>query len=676
MNKFFLSLSALGALSALPVCAQTQTPTTMNAPEKMPFVAPLFSDHMVLQRDAAAPVWGWTRPGAAVTVAINGHSARAVADADGKWMAKLDPMTAGGPYQLTVSGPEKATISDVLIGDVWLCSGQSNMEFQLSGVTNAPAEIADSTHPMLRLLDIPNRIALTPQTNQPSTWQLSTPATTPPFSAVAYFFGRDLNRDLNVPIGLIHSSWGGTPAQAWTSARALAKVGDFDAQIAQVEAATQPEAEKARARTVQDWYRQHDPGSAQPAPFATNGDTEPIWASASFNDRNWATISSATTWEKAGVPELENFDGVVWLRRTFLVPAGSLNKKAILHLRVDDDDTTWINGQRVGATQGYGKNRAYNLAPDLLHAGLNSIAVRVLDTGGGGGFDDPNQLSIEVVGGAPIPLGGTWRYRIGTPLDPAAPFPIQLDNNQNASTVLYNGMIAPLTPLAIKGAIWYQGESNADKAEQYSRLLPTMITDWRAHFTGAGQGDDAANFPFYIVQLANFTAPKDSTMQSNWAELRESQWFTTRALPNVGIATAIDIGEAGDIHPRNKQDVGKRLALAALHQTYGKDIEDSGPTYAKMKAEGNAIRLSFDHAAALKVKGDKLLGFAIAGADGKYVEADAKVDGQTVLVSAPTIADPKNVRYDWADNPVGNLYNGADLPALPFRTDTPFEKLK
>jgi sialate O-acetylesterase len=364
---------------------------------------------------------------------------------------------------------------------------------------------------------------------------------------------------------------------------------------------------------------------------------------------------------------LPNFDGLVWFRREFDLPAGWAGKDLTLSLGpIDDRDTTWVNGTKVGATNEYNAPRNYRVAANILKPGRNVLAVRVLDTGGGGGFyGKPEDVKLQIAGDsatAPLSLAGEWRYLVSAPLVGLQPPPANFDNNPNGVSVLYNSMIAPLVPFGIKGAIWYQGESNAGRAQQYRTLLPTLVRDWRSRF---GVGD----FPFYIVQLANFMATEAQPTDPPWAYLREAQMLASQNVPNAGIATAIDIGEAADIHPRNKQDVGRRLALNALALTYKQPVEYSGPRYRSMKIEGDTVRLTFDHAAGMTAKGGALQGFAIAGADKKFVWADARVEGNTVVVSSPQVKQPVAVRYAWANNPVANLYNLHGLPALPFRTD-------
>jgi len=363
--------------------------------------------------------------------------------------------------------------------------------------------------------------------------------------------------------------------------------------------------------------------------------------------------------QDAGIPELSSFNGIIWFRKTVDIPADAAGKDVTLHFMADDNDTTWINGTQVGAMEGYNIPRAYHIPAGVLKAGPNTIAVRVLDTGGKGGiYGDPAGLSLEVPEGRTISLVGPWQYQAGVSLTKATPLP-RGPVDQNTPTTLFNGMVNPLIPFGIKGAIWYQGEANAGRAYQYRTLLPAMIGDWRACW---GEG----NFPFYIVQLANWAPGGDS-----WPELQEAQWLTAKNVPNVGIAAAIDIGDAIDIHPKNKQEVGRRLALVAEAQAFGEKVEDSGPLYKAMTVDGGAIRLTFTHlGGGLTAKNAApLTGFTIAGADRKFVPADARIDGDAVAVSSALVPSPVAVRYAWAADPAISLYNKANLPALPFRTD-------
>jgi sialate O-acetylesterase len=423
------------------------------------------------------------------------------------------------------------------------------------------------------------------------------------------------------------------------------------AQIAQ----SAPHAKFDYAAIMERWYAKTDPG------------TPAGWQKPDAGDADWKTMRLPTHWETANIG-MENFDGVVWFRREVDLPPQMVGKDLMLHLGpIDDRDTTWVNGTRVGGLDLYTLPRDYAVPASVTQSAKLVIAVRVLDTGGLGGiWGQPSDMRLEAPGSGipPIDLSGDWKYKRSTELKSASPVPSRTGNNPNVVTVLYNGMINPLIPFGIKGAIWYQGESNSARGMQYRRLLPTMIRDWRARF---GVGD----FPFFIVQLANFQAAKPQPSDSYWAELREAQSITANTVGNSAIASAIDIGEAADIHPKNKQEVGHRLALDALATVYGQQIEYSGPQFKSMEKKDNTIVLQFTHADGLLAKGGTLKGFAISGADHHFVWADAKIDGQSVIVSSPQVNDPTAVRYDWADNPDGTLYNAAGLPATPFRTDVP-----
>ena len=644
LSPAFLLCAALAA--PMPAFAQMAT-TSVNHP----FLNPLFSDEMVLQRGQSDPVWGWTTPGATVRVSVAGKKASAVAGADGAWMARLPLLPTGGPYTLRVDGPQTAVLVNVQVGDVWVCSGQSNMEFGLGNAINADQETAAANYPKIRLFMVQHNVKLDPQATAPvAPWAICTPQSVRQggwngFSAVGYFFGRDLYESQHVPIGLIETDWGGTPAEAWTSGPALTKLPDFRAAVAQL--GSSGSVTTSMAQQMSAWYAKNDPGMAAK------------WSDPTADAAAWPTMTLPVLFQDAGIPELSSFNGIIWFRKTVDIPADAAGKDVTLHFMADDNDTTWINGTQVGAMEGYNIPRAYHIPAGVLKAGPNTIAVRVLDTGGKGGiYGDPAGLSLEVPEGRTISLVGPWQYQAGVSLTKAAPLP-RGPVDQNTPTTLFNGMVNPLIPFGIKGAIWYQGEANAGRAYQYRTLLPAMIGDWRTRW---GEG----NFPFYIVQLANWAPGGDS-----WPELQEAQWLTAKNVPNVGIATAIDIGDAIDIHPKNKQEVGRRLALVAEAQAFGEKVEDSGPLYKAMTVDGGAIRLTFTHlGGGLTAKNAApLTGFTIAGADRKFVPADARIDGDAVAVSSALVPSPVAVRYAWAADPAISLYNKANLPALPFRTD-------
>ena len=483
-----------------------------------------FTDHAVLQRGQPIPVWGTADAGEKVTVTFDGQTKTVTAGDDKKWLIKLDAHTAGGPYDLIVAGTNTITLTDILVGEVWICSGQSNMEWTLSKARDAEKEIAAANFPKLRHFRVDKMTSDTSLSSCTGAWTVCTPQNAGGYTAVGYFFGRKLVQELDVPVGLLHTSWGGTPAEAWTSKPALTSAATFKNALTEWDTQVEnyPAQLEAFNKTMEKW-------TAEAAAAKVAGKPEP---------------------KKPRPPQ------------------------------------------------------------------------------------DPKSL----------------------PHGPAS---------------LYNGMLNPLVPYGIKGAIWYQGEANANRAKDYRELMALMIGDWRQSF---GQGD----FPFYIVQLANYMERKTEPTDTAWAALREAQYLVTTTVKNTGIAVAIDIGDAKDIHPKNKQDVGLRLALNALAKDYGKKIPYSGPVYKEMKVDGANAVLSFDHLGGgltvtgdIPVAGQKLTGFAIAGEDKKFVWAEAKIVGDTVVVSAASVTKPVAVRYAWGDNPECSLSNKAGLPAVPFRTDRP-----
>ena len=651
--KQIIKIVLLGALLAPATTSKAQ-----EAAQK-PLLHPLFSDNVVLQRDKKAPIWGWAKPGQKVTVSLAGDNYETQAAADGKWMLRIKPLSAGGPYQMAVAaqnGPN-VTLSNVMAGDVWICSGQSNMQFGVGGSINAEQEMANANYPQIRLFTVPNVTAVEPQELVKGSWQVCSPQTVGGFSAVGYFFGRTLNEKLKIPIGLINTSWGGTIAEAWTSGEALKTMPDFAPAVADVEAIAEKrrtgavDYEKQFNEQMAAWWTKNDPGSENNA-----------WAQTNADAKNWQSMKLPTTWENSGVAALREFDGVVWFRREFEAPAAWDGKELMLHLGpIDDRDTTWVNGVQVGALNEWNAPRDYKIPAGLVKTGRNVIAIRVLDTGGGGGLSgNADQIKIEGDGQS-VALSGDWNYRISTPLSKTSAAPARIDQgNPNVPSVLYNAMIAPLLPYSIKGATWYQGESNAGRATQYRTLLPLMIKDWHNRF-------EVGDFPFLIVQLANFMAVDDVPKDDGWPNLRDAQLFAAQTVPNAGLASALDIGEADDIHPKNKQEVGRRLALIALAKTYGEKMEYSGPMLARAKFGADRVLLSFDHAEGLMAKGGApLRGFALQDKDGAWHWANAQIEGKGVAVYLPVLSNPIGVRYAWSNNPVANLYNGDGLPAVPF----------
>jgi sialate O-acetylesterase len=624
----------------------------LKAEVKLP---PLFSSNMVLQQGMEIPVWGWAFPGEKVTVTLNKTGVSVKTGKDGKWALKLPVMNYGGPYTLTVKGKNQVTFENVMIGEVWVCSGQSNMEFQLMNANNAEAEIAASNHPEIRLFTVKRRISQTPQNNlEEGEWVECSTATSPRFSAVAYFFGRSIAEKLKVTVGLINVSWGGTIAETWTSDDMIAKNPDFEKQMAQLKKIDLND----YVRTIEKEVKERV-GEFSTVDLGMQGD-KPIWAAPDFNDSQWKTMPLPGYIEQNG---LEGVDGIIWFRREIEIKPGEENKPATLYLaKINDSDHTFLNGTLVGATnQMADKSRVYTVPAGILKPGRNVLTVQVEDVGGVCGiYGDTATLHLQI-DKQKIPLSGSWKYKIGM-----VKFNFALSPN-SYPTLLFNGMINPLIPYGIKGAIWYQGEGNASRAKQYQRVFPDLITDWRNHWK---QGD----FPFLFVQLANFMKADSVPVESAWAELREAQ-SKTLALPNTGMAVIIDVGDALDIHPKDKQTVGNRLALNALNKVYHQNVEFSGPVLKDMKVAGQKILLTFDHCGTgLKAK-DKycyLKGFTMAGEDKIFYWAAAEITGEnTVEVSCPQVKNPVAVRYAWANNPDdANLYNSDNLPASSFRTDS------
>jgi len=639
-------------------------------PAKDITLLPLFTDNMVLQQKQEIPIWGKAEPGGEVVVTFNKQEKKGIVDDEGNWKVSFSPVPAGGPYELVISGEKTNRMGNIMVGEVWVCSGQSNMEMPLAGwgiINNYKEEIANANYPNIRLLMVEKKSANTPQESFNSDgWKECSSESIPEFSAVAYFFGRYLHGELNIPIGLIETAWGGTVAEAWTSGPALKKFPEFKDIVDKIAADKSTGEERAIAtkNMIAAW-----PDKIEEA-LVNSGIFNHGFQKTDYNTDKWKTMKLPTTWEETGL----EYDGVVWFSKEVEVPKSWEGKDLVLTLgKINDYDITWFNGKRVGRGTDVADFRVYKIAGSLVKAGGNKITVQVLDIGNHGGLYGPaNKMKLSTKDKS-ISLVGNWKYKVD---------PIKIDINKlplrpslsffpNRPSVLYNGMINPLLPYGIRGAIWYQGESNAGRALQYRSLFKSLINDWRKAW---GQGD----FSFLFVQLANFMKRVDKPVDEPWSHLREAQTMALQ-LPNTGMAVTVDIGNAIDIHPKNKQDVGKRLALNAIAKVYGKDIPYSGPMYKSMKivqgtpnGEGDKIVLQFDNTnQGLKTKGNKKLkGFAIAGKDKKFVWAKAKIDGDQVVVSNSKIKDPVAVRYGWAPNPDCNLYNGAELPASPFRTDT------
>lgn len=629
-----------------------------------PVLPAVFSDNMVLQQQTQVPIWGQAAKGKKViiTASWDGKTYTALADTEGNWKTEIQTPTAGGPYTIRISDGKEVKLTNVMIGEVWICSGQSNMEMPLKGwgkVMNYQQEIDNANYPDIRLYQVKKTVSPIPLTAGESTmggWQNCAPQTVEEFSAVAYFFARELNRKLNVPVGVIDVTWGGTPAESWTSVETLNILPEFPDKTVLIQKAQEdmPGAMAIYNRMMDEWeteVRKKDRGYE---------DKQPLWAGVDFDASTWGKIQLPGFIEEQVDP---NFEGTIWLRREVELSDGWLKRDLKVELNcIDDDDITFFNGQEIGRTYGIGTVRHYTVPRSVLRKGKNVLTIRLGDTGGNSGIPgDPSMLYITN-GKDKISLAGEWQQKISIFNKNEVPQqPLSFQTCQFYPTVLYNGMLHPLIPFAMKGVIWYQGEANADRAYQYRDLFPLMIRDWRTQWN--------KDFPFYFVQLASFMQRTDQPEESAWAELREAQTQTLN-LENTGMAVTIDIGDANDIHPKNKQEVGRRLSLIALNQTYGKENAYSGPIYNHIQLRNNEIEVYFEHIdGQLVAQGGELKGFTIAGADHKFHPATARIVNDKVVVSSDKVPFPVAVRYGWANNPDCNLYNKAGLPASPFRTD-------
>ena len=615
-------------------------------------VLPQFiTDSMVVQQKSVLTIPGTTKAGTAVkvTTSWNNKTYQATADANGKFTVQVSTPKAGGPYKITFDDGDVTVLNDILSGEVWMCSGQSNMEMPIMGwghVMNCEQERANAKYPNIRLLQIARVTSYKPEGDTKVNmggWRRCAPETVDNFSALAYFYARELHKKLNVPIGVIDCSWGGTPAESWTSFAGVKEVGGFEKYT------TMFEGNKFEAKAIESIYN-----SAQ-----ENAKRNINAAVAEANSNILASISDKTMrvpqrWEETVLPD---FDGTVLCQKIFRVPDELMGKDLELNLGlVDDNDITYFNGVEVGRTEGYQQTRKYKIPASLVKK-ENSILVVVTDTHGFGGIIGENSEVALKCGETSVFLSGNWNYKAvdnlaNRPVNPTGPF---------VPTVLYNAMLHPCHVMPIKGVIWYQGCANVGRADQYSVLFKRMITDWRKLW--------GYDMPFYFVQLAGYLKPELLQPQSDWAALRQAQ-ADALALPKTGMATAIDIGNPTDIHPKNKQEVGRRLALLSLKNTYGKkNIVDKAPVVKKCTFADGQATIVFSNKVSVK-NGDTPMGFIVENADGTFSRGTAKLQSNnTVIVKTDKSGKPRSVRYNWADYPDGNLYGANDLPVCPFRTD-------
>ncbi len=651
-RKLLHGMLAVAVLAMLPMIALAAPANT--APETsatpLPLVSPIFGDNMVLQRGKKNAIWGWSEPGDKIRVEIAGKSATGVAGPDRRWQVRIQPPRAGGPYTVTIIGRQTIELHNVLVGDVWLCGGQSNMQVPLRFARNGEEEVKVANFPEIRFFSVAPHAAYHHTDLVAGTWKVVSPETADRVSAVAYYFARKVQQEIHVPVGLVVDCLGGTPAEAWTSAAALQPLKDFDVPLAEVQklaAAGAPE----YGNYVMHWYDEYDIG------------VKGNWASPTLDDSAWKSVDVPGGFSELGVPETP---AVVWFRREIVLPDPLPAGRALLFLgSIERMDTAYINGTQVGASAWVENPRVYPISDGLLKPGRNLVAIRVLKTTPAGGFlGKPEELRLMLGDHTSIALAGTWKGQLSVDARPPHGLPIGYENWPVMPSVLYEGMLAPIAPLAITGALWYQGEQNSDRGYQYRKILPVTIADWRRLF---GQGD----FPFYIVSLPAFSHRSPTPIDDPWAETRESQALTASSVPNSCLAVTIDTGDPDNLHPKDKLPVGERLALCALANHYGEHVAYSGPTLLSVDRMPGSIRLHFAHAdGGLIVKGEKLEEFSIAGDDRKWYWADAHIEGDTIVLSSSSVPNPKEVRYAWQSNPAATLFNGSGLPAAPFRTDT------
>lgn len=635
------ALSLCVLLGSLDVQAQVRLPR-------------LVRDSMILQRDTRISIWGWAGPKEKITIRFNGKRYHAVTGADGRWRLWLQPMPAGGPYTMEIAASNKILLKDILVGDVFVCAGQSNMvhQMQLHSVLYG-RDIAAANYPQIRHFWVPNVNDMNaPREDLPAgSWKWANPEDVRNFSAVAYFFARDIYERYKVPVGLINASIGGTPIAAWISEEGLKDFPGYTATL-----------QKNKDTAYVNGLQRAAAAASRPGPVRDKGLTGPVrWYDPAYQPTAWRTIAIPGYWEDQGIKDL---NGTVWYRREIDIPPAMAGREARVFLgRIVDADVLYINGQQVGNTTYLYPQRRYQVPAGLLKAGRNTFVIKVTNYNGKGGFVSDKPYYI-FAGGDTVGLTGYWQYKVGEVFEPGPPAPAAIAA-QNQPAADYNGMIAPVVNYAIKGWLWYQGESDTGHAGEYARLQPALIADWRSKWQ---QGD----LPFLYVQLPGFMDVNYRPEESNWAAFREAQ-LKTLSVPNTAMAVAIDLGEWNDIHPDNKKAVGDRLALAARTLVYGeKGIESSGPLYQSAAIEGNKIVVNFTHTGGglTALDSQPLSNFAIAGADKRFVWANATIENGKVIVWSDRVAQPKYVRYAWADNPENpNLGNKEGLPASPFRTD-------
>jgi len=630
-------------------------PTMLTAEISLPEI---FSDHMVLQQGKTANIWGWADKNEKVQItgSWNNQTVETTSE-NGKWKVELPVPSAGGPYELTVKGTNTITYKNVMIGEVWICSGRSNMEWGVNCFSDTQNDRNNANHPNIRLFMVNRALSTTPKKTfgNGETWKVCTPETVSEggfngFSATAFYFARHLQEKLQVPVGVIQSAWGGTIAEAWTPKSSLKKLGRYNRMIKQIEKMelSPDQITKINSDRLTDW------------------ETKVVQSDIGLKEKWFENTTKFDSWEKTKVPEvwsgkLKNFDGVVWYKRNLTIPKDWLNKELTIEMTaIDDEDITWFNGVKVGENKNWNALRKYIIPASTNSFENATITIRVYDLVGHGGFaGSAEQMKIYPTSQADkaLNIAGDWNYKetVSASDIPEKPELIQL--HQNMATVLYNGMITPLLPMSFRGVTWYQGESNAPDAKNYQSLFTEMISAWRNHFS-------VGDFPFYYVQIApfNYRNPAQFAIGVQEAQRR------TLSVKNTGMAVTNDIGNIHDIHPVNKSEVGRRLSLWALNKTYNKEVSYSGPLFRNITIDGNKVICHFDYAEGL-IAPKGLNGFQIAGGDGKFVKANAEIVNDTVVLSSPEVANPVAANYAWSNTAEGELFNKHELPASTFSTN-------
>ena len=652
----FAVIATLLPAAAAPVIAHAQAPAA-----SAPRFANIFADHAVLQRGGPVHVWGTATPGHRLVLSIAGQRIPVTSGANGQWSAQLQPLAAGGPYTLTLTdGEDQAAINDVMVGDVFLCSGQSNMEFPVKFATNAWSALDGTANNDIRFVNIEHNSQALPVADlpKPATWNIAAPETTGDASAVCYYMARTLQKEQGVPVGMIDTDWGGTPIESWISAPSLRAEKAYSDRVDEVQLyGKSPQQAQAAQFAKEDLtWNEHDPDAAAHAQ----------WATPDFDDSAWNTVVPTGSWKDSSAADLKTFDGIVWFRTTVDLTedqARAANK--LLLGPIDRYDSTWVNGVEVGSGSISWAWREYEVPPAVFRAGRNVIAVRVMNSEEGGGMSgNPKNRAIKLSDGKAVPLSGPWKYHVAARSDyfaiASAPWVVP-----SSLTTLYNGMIAPLSGYTVKLAAWYQGESNADHGGRaYQALLPLMMMDWRESF-------QTPDLPFLIVQLASYGAVATQPGKSNWAELREAQRISVDNDPHAAMVVTVDVGDRTNIHPTQKIVVGERLARAADSLVYGKPVSPGGPEATGVTRSGNDLVVAFKNTQGglLTYSSNQAIGFEACTAVDVCTYASAVPKGDTVVLAGANQPGVISVRYAWADAPYVNLYSHDDLPAAPFQLE-------